>query len=81
MFFRLIMFGVNHRVTTFLFIVLVTFATGLGIPKLRVDTGFNNLIPQSNPEVPIYDRIVQEFGSDNRTIVYIRDAIKKTVRK
>ncbi len=74
MFFRFIMIGVNHRLITFLFLVLITLATGLGIPKLRVDTGFNNLIPQSNPEVPIYDRIVQEFGSDNRTIVYIRDA-------
>ncbi len=73
MFFRLIMFGVNHRLTTFLFLVLVTFVTGLGIPKLRVNTGFNSLIPQTNPDAPIYDRIVQEFGSDNRTIVYIRD--------
>ncbi|MDY7037429.1 MAG: MMPL family transporter, partial [Thermodesulfobacteriota bacterium] len=73
MFFRFLMFGVNHRLVSFSFLVLVTCVSGLGLPRLRVDTGFNSLIPDNDPNVPIYSRIAREFGSDNRTIVYVRD--------
>ena len=73
MFSRLLMLGVNHRLATFIFLVLVTCVAGLGLPNLRVDTGFSSLIPESDPDLPIYDRISREFGSDNRTIVYVRD--------
>ena len=74
MFSRIFMLGVNHRLISFLFLVLVTCVTGLGLPKLRVDTGFSSLIPESDPDVPIYNQVAQEFGSDNRTMVYVRDA-------
>jgi predicted RND superfamily exporter protein len=73
MFSRLLMLGVNHRLATLIFLVLVTCVAGLGLPNLRVDTGFNSLIPDSDPDLPAYDRIAREFGSDNRTIVYVRD--------
>ncbi|MBW1796885.1 MAG: MMPL family transporter [Deltaproteobacteria bacterium] len=73
MFSRLLMLGMNHRLATFIFLVLVTCVAGLGLPNLRVDTGFNSLIPDSDPDLPVYDRIAREFGSDNRTIVYVRD--------
>ncbi len=67
------MLGVNHRLAALLFLVLVTLVAGLGLPDLRVDTGFNSLISDTDPDKPIYDRIAREFGSDNRTIIYIRD--------
>jgi len=73
MFFRFLMLGVNNRLATFLFLVLITCMTGLGLPKLRVDTGFDSLISDTDPDAPVYDRIAREFGSDNRTIVYVRD--------
>jgi len=67
------MVGVNHRLVCFLFLVLVTYVTCLGLPKLRVDTGFSGMISDNDPNKLIYDRIAREFGSDNRTIVYVRD--------
>ena len=73
MFSRFIMLGVSRRLATLLFLVLVTCITGFGLPKLRVDTGFNSLISATDPDKPIYDRIAREFGSDNCTIVYVRD--------
>jgi len=73
MFFRFLMLGVNHRLATFLFLFLVTCATGFGLFKVRVDTGFKSLISATDPDKSIYDQIAQEFGSDNRTIIYIRD--------
>jgi predicted RND superfamily exporter protein len=73
MFFRFLMLGVNHRWATFLFLALFTCVTGLGLPNLRVDTSFDSMISDTDPDKPDYDQITQEFGSDNRVIVYVRD--------
>ena len=73
MFSRFLMLGVNHRLVSFLFLVLVTYVSYLGLSDLRVDTGFNSMISDTNPDKPVYDQIAREFGSDNRTIVYVRD--------
>jgi predicted RND superfamily exporter protein len=71
---RFFMLGVNHRLVTFLFLVVVTYAAGLNLPGLRMDTGIRNLIPDNDPGLPVYRRISREFGSDDRTVVYVRDA-------
>jgi predicted RND superfamily exporter protein len=71
---RFLMLGVNHRLAAFLFLVVVTCAAGLGLPRLRVDTRFDSLIPDTDPDQQAYRRISREFGPDNRTIIYVRDA-------
>jgi hypothetical protein len=71
---RFFMTGANHRLASLLFLALVTWAACMGLPKLRVDTGFKSLISDTDPDKRFHDKIVQEFGSDNRTIVYVRDA-------
>lgn len=73
-FFRLLTLGVSHRLPTLLFLVAVTFVSALGLPKLHVDTGFDSLISDTDPDKQVYDRIAREFGSDNRTIIYVRDS-------
>ena len=73
MFSRFFMLGVNHRLVSFLFLVVVTYVSYLGLSDLRVDTGFNSMISDTNPDKLVYDQIVREFGSDNRIIVYVRD--------
>ncbi|HLB31396.1 MAG TPA: hypothetical protein VJN91_07700, partial [Gammaproteobacteria bacterium] len=73
MIFRFLTLGLRHRtgVTTFLF--LVTLLAALGLPRLNVDTGLESLIPERDPARIVYQRIMGEFGTDNRTIVYVRD--------
>lgn len=73
MFMRFLMLGANHRLAVFLFIGIITCITGLGLPKLSVNTSFDSLIPKSHPDKKAYDLIVQEFGTDNRSIVYVKD--------
>ncbi len=73
MFLRFLMTGANHRWTTLIFLVLATCFFGFGLTELRVDTSFDSLIPDTHPDKKIYDQIVKEFGSDNRSIVYIKD--------
>ena len=73
MFLRFLMIGANHRLATFLFLVLITYVACLGLPRLHVDTGFHSMISDTDPDKLAYDQIAREFGSDNRTIVYVRD--------
>ena len=68
------MVGVNHRVVTLAVLVLVTALTARGLPQLVIDTGFSSLISDSDPDTLIYDLVAREFGTDNRTIVYVKDA-------
>ncbi|MFC1886927.1 RND family transporter, partial [Thermodesulfobacteriota bacterium] len=73
LFSRCLMVGANHRLVVFLFLILITYITCLGLPDLRVDTGFGSMISDDDPNKSIYNQIAREFGSDNRTIVYVRD--------
>ena len=67
------MIGVNHRLLVFLFILVISICTAFGLNRLQIDTGFRSLIPETDPNIAIYNRIVGEFGSDNRSLVYVRD--------
>jgi predicted RND superfamily exporter protein/CRP-like cAMP-binding protein len=81
MFSNALMLGVNHRLVSFLLLLLVTVVTASGLPSLRVDTGFGTLIADNDPDKLVYDRVSKEFGSDNRTIVYVKDSALWTADK
>lgn len=70
---RALMLGVNHPRVVTLLLILLTLMACLGLPKLQVDTGFSSMISDADPHKPVYDEVTREFGSDNRSIVYIRD--------
>ena len=71
---ELFMLGLHHRRVVTLLLLLVTLFTGAGMFKLEVDTGVDSLIPSGDPSRLVYQRIASQFGTDNKTIVYIRDA-------
>jgi predicted RND superfamily exporter protein len=71
---RLITVGIHHRLLTLLFLLAMTFAAALGLPKLRVETGFDSLIALSDPNLKVLHRVTRQFGSDRRVFVYVRDA-------
>ena len=73
MYYKSFMLGANHRIATLCFIGIITYMAALGLPKLTIDTSFNDLIPASSPDRHIYNKIAKEFGSDNRTIIYVKD--------
>ncbi len=70
---RALMAGLNHRLLTVLLLALITALTAEGLPKLQVDTGLDSLISDADPDRQAYLRVAEEFGSDNRTLVYVRD--------
>ncbi len=69
----LFLLGIRQRNVVGIFVVLVTILLGLGIPRLETDTSFNSLIPADEPDRLAYQKVMDEFGSDNKTIMYFRD--------
>jgi len=70
---RLLMLGLTHKLVAVVTILLLTLLTLTGLPRLTIDTGLDSLIPANDPTRLIYERISSQFGTDNRTIIYIRD--------
>ena len=70
---KLFMLGLKRPVAVTLFMVTATLFAAAGIPTLEIDTGLDSLIPASDPNRLIYQQVMGEFGSDNKTIIYIRD--------
>jgi predicted RND superfamily exporter protein len=69
-FFRL---GITHRLPCLFVLLACSLAALLGVPRLTVDTGFSRLIPADDADRQVYLRVTREFGSDNRTFIYVRD--------
>ena len=70
---QLMTFGARQRLATFAIICLLTAIAAVGTTRLRVDTSYDKLISETDPGWADYNKIVKEFGSDNTTIVFIRD--------
>jgi hypothetical protein len=71
---RFLLLGMHHGRAVATVLIAITLLAAAGLPRVTVDTGFDSLIPESDPARQVYQRVMSEFGSDNRTIVYVRDA-------
>ena len=70
---RLLLVGLNHRLVTLMMLVVISVLSAQGLPKLRIDTGLESLVSDSDPDRQAYLQATEEFGSDNRTLIYVRD--------
>lgn len=70
---ELFMLGHNHRRVVSLVLLFITLFMLAGVLRLKVDTGIESLIPAGDPTRLVYQRVASQFGTDNKTIVYIKD--------
>ncbi|MEX2354201.1 MAG: MMPL family transporter, partial [Gammaproteobacteria bacterium] len=70
---KLLLLGWNQRYAVVTGIVAITVLFLTGLPRLEINTGLDSLIPASNPDRLVYQRVLEEFGTDNKVVVYIRD--------
>jgi predicted RND superfamily exporter protein len=78
---NLFLAGVKRPYALALCLLALTVLAALGVPKVRIDAGFDRLILEKNANRQTYQRLTREFGSDNRTIIYVRDAALWTPEK
>ncbi|MBL1142082.1 MAG: MMPL family transporter [Proteobacteria bacterium] len=67
------MLGYKHRIPVTVFLLFITIFAAIGMQRLQVDTSIDSLIPSEDPARQIYQKVMGEFGTDNKTIVYIKD--------
>ena len=70
---QMCMLGYKHRFLVTAFILLVTLFALAGMKQLKIDTGIDTLIPAEDPARQVYQKVMGEFGTDNKTIIYIKD--------
>ncbi len=70
----MVLVGIRHPYRVGLLLLAITLFSAVGMQQLRIDTSFDNLIAGSDSERAAYEQAKQTFGSDHRTIVYVRDA-------
>ena len=70
---KIFMLGLRYPAAVSLFMIAVTIFAAAGMSKVEIDTGVDSLIPVSDPSRLIYQQVMGEFGSDNKTIIYIKD--------
>ncbi len=69
----LYMLGYKKRLPVFIFLFVITLFAMRGLQFLQIDTSIDSLIPDEEPARLAYQQIMGEFGTDNKTIIYIRD--------
>jgi len=65
--------GIHFKWSVLIFLVIISIVAAVGLPKLTVDTSMDSLIANDEPMRPDYDRVIEEFGSDRTTIIYLKD--------
>jgi predicted RND superfamily exporter protein len=78
---QFLLLTLKHRTAVVATLLLITVVTALGLPRIRVDTGVDSLIPASDPARLVYQRVMGEFGTDNKTMIYLRDPQLWSVEK
>jgi predicted RND superfamily exporter protein len=73
--------GLRQRRLITIIIIAITIPMFWGVTRLEIDTSFNSLIPADEPEKLAYQSAMEQFGSDNKTIIYIRDKHLWTTEK
>ncbi|GIT65335.1 MAG: hypothetical protein Ct9H300mP23_09620 [Nitrospinota bacterium] len=53
--------------------VLFSLVSIKGLTKIQIDTSYESLISAEDKGWPDYKATIDEFGSDNTTIIYVRD--------
>jgi len=70
---RMFMFGLRHRLLLLLMLIALTVLAALGMQRLQIDTGTESMVAKGSPKQVIYEAVVEEFGSDNKILIFARD--------
>ena len=74
MFARLLTFSSDHRIAALAIVLVLAAASVNGVLGLQIDTSYDSLISKNDPGKAAYDETIREFGSDNTTVITVRDS-------
>lgn len=71
---RLIEYSAAHYIPVLIVVVIMTVLAAMQLPRLTVDVSPEGLMLTDTPERDFYESILNDYGTDNITMVVIRDA-------
>ena len=69
---RVMTFGARRSLISFLIVLMITAASIVGIMDLKMDTSYDNMFSTKDPGYSDYKKVIDEFGSDNITLIYFQ---------
>ena len=63
-------FGARKPWVSFLLVLLITAISILGLLNLKLDTSYDSMLDKKDPDIPVYNQVIKEFGSDNLVLIY-----------
>lgn len=70
---RFLRVGTRHPGRVLMLILFFSVAALLGIMRIKTDTSLDRLIKQDGNDRQAYLHVAREFGSDQRSFIYVRD--------
>ena len=70
---RFLRVGMRHPRHSLLLILLVSLAAIMGVLRVTIDASLDRLIRQDGIDRQAYLQVAREFGSDQRSFIYLRD--------
>lgn len=69
----LLLWSHRHPKTVVLFILLATLFFSYGLQKIRIDSSSSGMMIQADPAIDYYNETIEKFGSDNITVIFVKD--------
>jgi uncharacterized protein len=69
----LMLWSHRHPKTIITIILLCTLFFSFGLPRIRVDSSMSGMMVQGGPDEKFYNETIEKFGSDNITVIFIKD--------
>ncbi|MFC1608065.1 MMPL family transporter [Candidatus Latescibacterota bacterium] len=70
---KLLLWSQNHPLLIILLLAVISVGSFLNLKNLRVDTTADGMMVKGDPAKIVYNETLGKFGSDNITVVYVRD--------
>jgi predicted RND superfamily exporter protein len=70
---RFLRVGTRHPRRSLLLILFISLAAALGLMRVKIDTSLDRLTRQDGIDRQAYLQVAREFGSDQRSFIYVRD--------
>nr|HID60129.1 hypothetical protein [Desulfobacterales bacterium] len=78
---KLILWCREHSVTVIVLTLLISIFFGYQAKDIRIDVSAEGMMIEGDPDIDFYHQTIETFGTDDITVVYIRDKDLFTTEK
>lgn len=70
---KILTFSSRNSIVGIMLVLFFSAIAIVGLQKLKIDTSYDSFLDPNDPGYPVYNKTINEFGSDAISIIYIKD--------